>query len=126
MPPKVSRHCIRCGCDPGYNRAVIDLVANEKIGSLCRNCELDALSDSDVFERGSTDGTCGCPGCARDATVSFPRWLPETTVSEDAVESHVDYELDDDPLALCDEHFDNLASGSAIPAPSPRAASEHR
>ena len=126
MVAEVSRRCVRCGRAPGYNRAVIELVSNAEVGALCRNCELDALSDADVFERGSTDGTCGCPGCTRDATFSFPRWLPESTVSDGVIESHVDYDLDDDPFELCDEHFDDLASGSEIPSTTRRAASDHR
>ncbi|MFC3958249.1 hypothetical protein [Halovivax cerinus] len=121
-----SRRCIRCRCEPGYNRAVIDLVTNTAVGALCRNCELDVVPDTDRFERDSADGTCGCPGCARDSTVSFPRWLPQTTVSNGVVESRVDYTRDDRPFALCDEHVDTLVSGESLLSPPTPAASEHR
>ncbi|WP_254862851.1 hypothetical protein [Halovivax gelatinilyticus] len=126
MPAELGRRCVRCDREPGYNRAVIDLVSGEEIGALCRNCELDSLPDAGVFERGSADGGCGCPGCDRDALVSVPRWLPETTVSDGTIESRVDYDLDDRPIALCDEHFDDLVSGTSVLSTRTPAASEHR
>lgn len=126
MPPELGRRCVRCNREPGFNRAVLDLVTNTEVGALCRNCELDSLSDTGVFERGSTDGTCGCPGCERDALFAFPRWLPETTVSDGTVESRVDYDRDANPMAFCDEHYDDLVSGTEIPSAAHPAASDHR
>ncbi|AGB16154.1 hypothetical protein Halru_1547 [Halovivax ruber XH-70] len=126
MPTESRSRCVRCRREPGYNRAVIDLVSDDAVGALCRNCELDVLPATDVFERGSIDGDCGCPGCERDATVSFPRWLPTTTVSDGVVESRVEYTADENPFALCDEHYDDLVSGASLLSSPQSAAAEHR
>ncbi|WP_290818840.1 hypothetical protein [Halovivax sp.] len=126
MEGELGRRCVRCDDEPGFNRAVLDVVAGAEVGALCRNCELDVLVEPESYERGSRDGACGCPGCDRDATFALPRWLPETTVSNGAVESRVDYGLDEHPLSLCDEHYGDLVSGSSVPSTPLASAAEHR
>lgn len=126
MEEELGRRCVRCDREPGFNRAIVDLVGDAEVGALCRNCEFEAFVEPESYERASTDGSCGCPGCDRDGMFALPRWLPETKITNGVVESRVDYELDEHPIRLCDEHFDDLVSGAAVPSGPMRSAVEHR
>ncbi|WP_247728669.1 hypothetical protein [Halovivax limisalsi] len=126
MPSEPERRCLRCDAAAGYNRVVLDLVADTIVGSLCRNCELDHLSDWTESARERSISACHCRGCNRDPHVSFPRWLPETTVSDGVIESTVTYDRAETSLLLCDEHFDALVSCESVPPSTTPAAAEFR
>lgn len=126
MSPDPERCCLRCGGAAGYNRVVVDLVADTVVGSLCRNCELDHLSDRIEPADRRSPSECDCDGCNRDPLFSFPRWLPETTVSNGHVHSTVTIDPTERTLALCDEHLDTFVSGDPFEIVGSRAASEFR
>ena len=113
MTDRSDRRCVRCNREPGYNRAVLDLVRGVEIGSLCRNCELGVfyVLDTSPVTTSGEGHTCAC--CDRDGFYALPRWLPETCADTGTVRTSVDYQLDDQPLFLCDEHFDELTGTAA-------------
>lgn len=126
MPAEPDSICLRCDGAAGYNRVVYDLVANRVAGSLCRNCELDHLSPMLESDQRRSVSTCHYRNCARDAFVSFPRWQPESTVSNGYVESTVAYDPADPSVLLCDEHLDCFVSSDSTTNLTERAASEFR
>lgn len=103
--------CIRCGLADGYNRAVVDVPRGAEIGGLCRDCELETFGTS--LERGDWAALDGCALCKRDGFYALPRWEPTVLTDGDRLVNHVDYDVTDDTLILCDEHLHSLAADVA-------------
>lgn len=120
---RTNRRCVGCALKPGYNRAVIDVVRDVRIGSLCRRCECDTLEDTIATVDDASDR---CALCDRDGFYALPRWLPDVSRDGDTIVTRVDYDLDDDPLYLCDEHFHELADERAHSETSARSMREGR
>lgn len=94
--------CIRCGCQAGYNRAVVDAVSGQELGRFCRNCELEEFGRT--LERlCQTERTCVI--CDRDGHFGFAAWTPTLEDGDGRQVSSVEYELTDRTPFLCDEHY---------------------
>lgn len=99
--------CIVCGQDASH-RAVLDLVAERRVGGLCRECERTEFGRS--LERGRFRETEGCILCARDGHYALPIGRPTAAPRTDgAVEGGVEYDVDDVTVRLCDEHLHALS-----------------
>lgn len=95
--------CITCGLEAGYNRAVVDTLEEAEIGGFCLRCEKAEFGNS--LERGywTRDGRCAL--CDRDGFYALPKWEAGAEAEEDCVVCTVDYDLTDDTVRLCDEHY---------------------
>lgn len=95
-------NCIRCDCEAGYNRAVVDTVSGEERGRFCRNCELEEFGRT--LERlCQTDRSCVF--CNRDGHFGFAAWTSTLQDGGERQVSSVEYEVTDRTPFLCDEHF---------------------
>ena len=95
-------NCIRCSCEAGYNRVVVDTVSSRERGGFCRNCEFEEFGRSlDRFSQG--DRTCLM--CDRDGYVAFAAWTPVLEDGGGRLVSSVEYDVTDRTPFLCDEHL---------------------
>lgn len=95
--------CVRCECEAGYNRAVIELYSRTTVGGLCMNCERDEFGRT--FEYPNHGPERQCKFCRRDGYVLFPRYLPRTESASGDLVVQTSIESDDTAPCLCDEHF---------------------
>jgi hypothetical protein len=101
-------HCIVCGRDAGYHRAVVDMFEDAVVGGLCRECEHEEFGRS--LNRGRFESRDGCILCGRDGHVAFPVWRPVARETADgAVVNEVTYHVDAGTVRLCDEHVGVIA-----------------
>lgn len=101
-----AEQCVACGGAAGYNRAVVDTVADELVGGLCLECERSAI-DAPIFasERGVT-----CATCSRDGFFALPKWRIYPTRKTETGQLSVGYAVQDDTVRLCDRHFQQVAT----------------
>lgn len=104
--------CVRCGKRAGYNRLVVDLVAGDREGGLCRNCEFDTFGRTLEWHSRS-DGSCLC--CDRDGSVGIARWRAEP----DGESFSMDVTYHPRMPLLCDEHFQALKQGEPTATEEP-------
>lgn len=99
--------CVACGRDAGYNRAVVDTLADELVGGLCLGCERSSYGCD-------LDGTThdpNCTLCAHDGFFALPKWRIEDRAAPSQPDSlTVGYAVDGGTSRLCDGHFHDLAS----------------
>jgi len=95
--------CITCGLEAGYNRVIVDTMEEAEIGGFCLRCEKAEFGNS--LDRGywTRDGKCAL--CERDGFYAMPKWEAGAEADEDAVVCTVDYDVTDDTVRLCDEHY---------------------
>lgn len=99
--------CVSCGRDAGYNRAVVDTLADELVGGLCLACERSSYgTDLDgTATRGSN-----CTFCAHDGFFAFPKWKLEQIVAGSRRGNlTVGYAVESQTARLCDSHFEAVA-----------------
>lgn len=116
-------HCIVCGRDAGYHRAVVDTFEDEVVGALCRECEREEFGRT--LERGMFEHRDGCAFCDRDGAVAMPVWRAQarrTPVGD--VVSEVTFSVDEGTVRLCDEHVSTIAG--EFPAVRARPATTGR
>lgn len=116
-------HCVICGLDAGYNRAVVDLASGVEVGGLCVDCE--SAEFGTVLDRGHwTDDDCGL--CPRDGQFALPRWEPSATERGGDVYGSVDYEVTGATPTVCDEHLHELRDRAARPDAAGPLGQHHR
>lgn len=106
-------HCIVCGNEAGYHRAVVDVVEETVVGGFCRECEREEFGRT--LERGVLETRDGCVFCDRDGHVAIPIWRPTARRTDSGtVVNEVIFTVDDATVRLCDEHVSAVAG--AFPA----------
>lgn len=95
--------CLGCGVDAGFNRAVVDGLNGRCVGGLCVGCEERAFG---AMLRLTERVGGGCAFCPRDGSYALPEWTPFAEEGDDgSLAAHVDYEVGDATVHLCDRHL---------------------
>lgn len=105
--------CVTCGTDAGYNRAVIDTVADRQVGGFCLSCERREFGAS--LQRGDWPDAC-CALCRRDGYYALPTWTPRAADADADVPCAVAYDVTAETIRLCDEHFHDLSTADVADA----------
>ena len=99
--------CVACGRDAGYNRAVVDTLADELVGGLCLGCERERYGAN---LNGSTTGNPDCTFCEHDGFFALPKWQIENQAAGSRRDGlTVGYAVDGATARLCDGHVHELA-----------------
>lgn len=100
--------CVSCGHDAGFNRAVVDTIADELVGGLCLHCE--RVEYGLRLDEETVPGATTCTFCSHDGFVALPKWQlrPRDHPSTgDGVT--VGYAVGANTSRLCDGHFQTIA-----------------
>lgn len=99
--------CVACGGDAGYNRAVVDTLADKLVGGMCLRCERTGIEGT--LDRSITCDQ-NCSFCAHDGFFALPKWtLERGTRASHQTGLTVGYAVEDGTARLCDGHFHELA-----------------
>lgn len=100
--------CVSCGHEAGYNRAVVDTLADELVGGLCLRCEQHSFG-AELNGTVSPDDP-ECTFCAHDGFFAVPKWRIRSRYgSSQRGTLTVGYAVDGATARLCDGHFHDLA-----------------
>jgi hypothetical protein len=100
--------CNTCGLRSGYNRVLVAVDGGRELGFLCRRCEANQFGET--LRDGLWAETEGCALCARDSFVRLPEWSPRLVEENDHLRLQNEYEVTDETVSLCDEHYARLTS----------------
>ena len=115
--------CVACGHDAGYNRAVVDTVADELVGGLCLHCERDSYGTGLGSDAPTDVSTCAF--CAHDGFYAHPKWrVADRARSATRGSLTVGYAVEGETLRICDGHFHELARAKEPALADPDAERE--
>lgn len=111
--------CVSCGLRAGYNRVIVELVRDERIGGFCRNCEFEAFGHT-LSKCSSEDENCLL--CNRDGLYALSTWEPYEKSRDFHITTAVQFSVTERTPTLCDEHFHEFCL-SEEPAKDPKRRS---
>lgn len=117
--------CTICGQTAGFNRAITDVLSGQKVGRICRNCELDYFGRRLEMQDPSNDT---CVFCEREGYYAIPKFVAKVVESDGALVSKNETKVTDSTPQLCEYHvelmeeFDNqLTTSESSPGVTERA-----
>lgn len=99
-------NCIMCDNEAGYNRAVTDVLSGQRVGRLCRNCELEHFGGR--LESRDTVADSGCAFCDRDGYYALPKFTATVEEVDGRLTSTTSAEVTEATAQICDLHLEEM------------------
>lgn len=108
--------CIVCGGEAGGHRVVVATDASETRGGFCHSCESTIFGS--CLEQFQTETEDGCIVCDSPGDYLFYDWLERVDADSEVDSSDLADRDSPAPPALCNTHFQALASDAVQWVPS--------
>lgn len=96
--------CITCRRDDVFNRVVVNELSDRELGLFCADCESTTFGGLlDHPEWHQAHGCAFCDGAGRFALPTL-----ECIVKPDGAEPQLEYATDEETVALCRDHIEEL------------------
>ncbi len=102
---ELSMNCIGCEESEVFNRVIVNQINHQELGLYCEQCETEKFGS--LLNDSSWHQDRGCAFCENAGTYQLPK-VDCLIKDDDGEPKHIDFEMYDDTVALCEDHLKEL------------------